>query len=96
MAMKLHRCGITWVNISAHPCYKVQKALDDAGVEYEVVKHPTFPRSKRTDVIELTGQNLLPVIELADGTVIRKESKDLIAMIEAGEVGEVGASAPAA
>lgn len=93
MAVKLHRCGITWVNIPAHPCYKVQKALDDAGVEYEVIKHPTFPRSKRTAYIELTGQNLLPAIELEHGTVIRKESKDLIAMIESGEL---GASTPAA
>ena len=96
MPVKLHRCGITWINISAHPCYKVQKALDEAGVEYEVVKHPTFPRSKRTEYIKLTGQQLLPAIELEDGTVIREESKDLIAMIEAGEVGKVGAPAPAA
>ena len=86
MALKLHRCTNMWVKIGAHPCWKVQKALDDAGVDYEVVKHPPFARSKRTELIELSGQNKLPVIELDDGTVIREESKDMVAMIEAGKL----------
>ena len=74
MAVKLHRCGGMWVKIDAHPCWKVQKALDESGVEYEIVKHPSFPRSKRADYIKLTGTNLLPAIELEDGTVVRRES----------------------
>ena len=36
MAIKLHRCSNTWVKISAHPCWKVQKALDEQGIQYEV------------------------------------------------------------
>lgn len=57
MAVKLHRCSTMWVKISAHPCWKVQKALDDdAGVEYEVVKHPVA-RSKRDDYIALTAMS---------------------------------------
>ena len=80
MAVKLHRCSIMWAKVGAHPCWKVQKALDEAGVEYEVVKHPAFPRSKRADYIELTGgESALPAIELEDGTVIREESSDLAA-----------------
>ena len=87
MAVKLHRCSGTWVKISAHPCWKVQKALDEAGVEYEVVKHPIFPRSKRTAYMELTGgEKLLPAIELEDGTVIREESKDLAMRIQEGRL----------
>jgi hypothetical protein len=87
MAIKLHRCSSTWVKIDAHPCWRVQKALDDAGVEYEVVKHPPFRRSKRTAYIELTGgESALPAIELEDGTVIREESKDLAERVREGRL----------
>jgi Glutathione S-transferase, N-terminal domain len=88
MAVKLHRCSNVWVKVDAHPCWKVQKALDDAGVEYEIVKHAPFRRSKRTEYIELTGQDRLPAIELEDGTVIREESKDLAARIREGRLRE--------
>ena len=36
----LHRCSNEWLKIAAHPCWKVQKALDDAGIDYELVKGP--------------------------------------------------------
>lgn len=85
MAVKLHRCSNMWVKISAHPCWKVQKALDQAGVEYEVVKHPSIGRSRRTEYIELTGQSLLPALELEDGTVVHEDSKDLAERIAAGD-----------
>ena len=49
MAVKLHRCGTMWVKVDAHPCWRVQKALDEAGIPYEVVKHPAFrARSARS------------------------------------------------
>ena len=86
MAVKLHRCGGMWVKIDAHPCWKVQKALNESGVEYEIVKHPSFPRSKRTEYIKLTGTSLLPAIELEDGTVIRRESSELAQMIRSGQL----------
>jgi glutathione S-transferase len=85
MPVKLHRCSTLWVK-GPHPCWKVQKALDDAGVEYEVVKHPAFPRSRRKEYIALTGQNLFPAIELEDGTVIRRESGELAEMIRSGQL----------
>jgi glutaredoxin len=87
MAVKLHRCGNMWVKVGGHPCWRVQKALDEAGIPYEVVKHP-LSRSKRTELQELTGQDKLPAIELEDGTVIREESKDLAARIRAGRLTE--------
>ena len=80
MAVKLHRCGTMWLKIDAHPCWRVQKSLDEAGVEYEVVKHPLM-RGKRTEVEEKTGQKALPAIEIEDGRWIREESKDLAARV---------------
>jgi glutathione S-transferase len=85
MAVKLHRCSNMWVKINAHPCWKVQKALDNAGIEYEVVKHPNR-RGKREDYEKLTGQSLLPAVELEDGTVIREQSKDLAQRIGEGRL----------
>jgi len=85
MPVKLHRCPTMWLKIDGHPCWKVQKALDEAGIEYEVVKHP-LRRGRRTEYIELTGQKALPAIELEDGTVIREESKDLAARIREGRL----------
>ena len=87
MAVKLHRCGNMWVKVGGHPCWRVQKALDEAGIPYEVVKHP-LSRSKRTELQEMTGQDKLPAIELEDGTVIREESKDLAARVRAGRLTE--------
>ena len=84
MAVKLHRCSTMWIK-GPHPCWKVQKALDDAGIDYVVVKHPVR-RSKRDEYVQLTGQKLYPAIELEDGTVIRRESKEMVEMIESGEI----------
>jgi glutathione S-transferase len=76
-----------WVKIDGHPCWRVHKALDEAGIDYEVVKHPPFRRSRRTDYIELTGgEAALPAIELEDGTVVREDSKDLVARIRDGRL----------
>jgi glutathione S-transferase len=86
MAVKLHRCPLMWAKVGAHPCHNVQKALGAAGIEFEVVKHPFLPRSKRTDLMARSGQNMLPAIELEDGTFIRRESKELVAMIRSGEL----------
>ena len=90
MAVKLHRCSVMWAR-GPHPCWKVQHALDEAGIPYEVVKHPPFPRSRRKDVEAKTGQRKLPVIEFEDGTALREESKDLVARIQAGQLTGPGA-----
>ncbi len=85
MSIKLHRCSTMWLKVGVHPCWKVQRALDEAGIEYELVKHPVR-RGARTDLMELSGQKILPVIELEDGTVIREESKELVARIGEGRI----------
>ncbi len=87
MPLKLHRCPMTWVRIGTHPCWRVQKALDQAGIEYEVVKGP-LSRSKRNEIAELSGQRLYPVIELEDGSVYREESKEMATRIRAGKLFE--------
>jgi len=83
MAVKLHRCRLTWVKIGTHPCWKVQKTLDEEGIEYEVVKEPLRDRSA---IKELSGQSKYPAIELEDGRVYREESKDMVARIRAGKL----------
>jgi glutathione S-transferase len=85
MAVKLHRCSVMFAKIDAHPCWKVQKALDEQGVEYEVVKGPLLP-GKRKELERISGQNKYPAIEFEDGTVYREESKDMAAKIRAGEL----------
>jgi glutathione S-transferase len=85
VAIKLHRCSNEWVKINAHPCWKVQKALDEQGVEYELVKGPLRP-GKRDDLERLSGQRKYPVIEFEDGSVYREESADMAARIRAGKL----------
>ena len=85
VAIKLHRCPNTWLKIGAHPCWKVQKALDEQGIEYEVVKGP-LRRAQRDALEKLSGQRQYPVIEFEDGTVYREESKDMAARIWRGEL----------
>jgi glutaredoxin len=85
MAVKLHRCPNMWVKIEGHPCWRVQKALDEEGVDYEVVKGP-LRRGKRERVIELTGQNQYPVIEFEDGSAYREQSKDMAERIRSGNL----------
>ena len=87
MAIKLHRCPHTWVKLSGHPCWRVQKALDETGVGYEIVPEPWPSRKKRTAVIEGTGGSALPAIELEDGTWYREESSEMARAIRAGRFG---------
>lgn len=85
MSVKLHRCPVMWAKIDAHPCWKVQKALDEQRVEYEVVKGPLRP-GKRSDLEQLSGQRKYPAIEFEDGRVYREESADMTARIRAGHL----------
>jgi glutathione S-transferase len=85
MAIKLHRCPNEWVKLSGHPCWKVQKALDEQGIDYEVVKGPLRP-SKRDALEQLSGQRKYPVIEYEDGRAYRDESAAMAERIRAGEL----------
>ena len=87
MAVKLHRCTSQWVKIKGHPCWRVEKALMDMGIEYERVPGPGS-KSKREVVFAGTGQRKYPDIEFEDGTWYREESKDMEATIRAGKLME--------
>ncbi len=92
MPVKLHRCSIMWFKVGAHPCWKVQKALDQQGIEYEVVKGPLRDRS---EMKEVSGQPKYPVIEFEDGTIYRDESKQMAERIAAGKLfDDAGGAAP--
>ncbi len=83
--IKFHRCSWTFLHTDMDACWKVQRALDEQGIEYEVVKHG-FGKGKRPEIAALTDQKLLPVIEFADGTVYRAESDHMAARVRAGDL----------
>ena len=87
MAVKLHRCRNLWVKVGGHPCWRVQKALDEAGVAYEVVPGPVR-RSKRETMEAHTGQRLYPAIEFENGTWYREQSADMARTIRDGKLME--------
>jgi glutaredoxin len=87
MAIKLHRCSNLWVKLQGHPCWRVQSALDERGVQYEVVKGPLRP-GKRDDLQRLSGQRKYPAIEFEDGSVYREDSKQMAETIRAGKLDE--------
>jgi glutathione S-transferase len=87
--IKLHRCSWTFLHTDKDACWKVQRALDEKGIEYELVKHG-FSRGKatRAEIEQLSGQRMLPVLEMSDGTIYRAESDDMAAAIRSGEVAD--------
>jgi glutathione S-transferase len=87
MTVKLHRCPALFAKSSGHPCWKVQKALDETGIAYEIVKQP-LRKSKRTAFEQRSGQRLVPAIEFEDGTILREQSSDLAARIRDGRLRE--------
>ena len=93
MAIKLHRCAHVWLKLG--PCWRVHRALDEAAIDYELVKGRNRP-SKRDDLERLSGQRFYPVIEFEDGRVFRAESKDMAARIRAGPTTRGGSSPPEA
>ena len=93
MAIKLHRCKNQWVKFAGHPCWRVEKALVDAGVEYERV--PGGWPKRPADVKENTGVDKYPAIEFEDGTWYRDESKNMAEAIRAGKLGDMHGKTPA-
>jgi glutathione S-transferase len=73
----LHRC-MTPTNWLC-PCGKVARALKRSGLEYEQVRVP-YRKRDRAEVIEITGQDRVPVLEL-DGQAIC-DSKRIVEHLE--------------
>jgi hypothetical protein len=72
--------------VEVRPCWRVEKALREVGIEYTLAPGPSRP-SKRDAMLEHTGQLLYPAIELEDGTWYREESKDMARRIRDGRLG---------
>ena len=73
-----------------------QKALDEQGVDYEIVPGPWPGRGQRDAMEQLSGQPKYPIIQFEDGSVYREESKEMAATIKAGKLFEKqGAEQPA-
>ena len=86
--IKLHRCSYTFLHTEMDACWKVEKALKEQGLDYEIVKHGYGKSEKsRAEVIELSGQKLLPVLELPDGEVYRDESGAMAERVRSGGLG---------
>jgi hypothetical protein len=64
----------------------VQKALDDQGVNYEIVVEKWF--GPREETVQRTGQKKFPWIEFEDGSAYRAESKDMAQRIGEGKLTE--------
>jgi glutathione S-transferase len=87
MAIILHRCRATFVKVDGHACWRVQKALDEQGIEYEIVKHGYGKgRKMRDGVKQVGGDGLLPVLELHGGEVYRAESDEMAARVRSGSL----------
>jgi glutathione S-transferase len=85
--VKLHRCSWTFLHTEIDACWKVEKALKEKGIPYEVVKHGYGKSEKsRSEVIELSGQKHLPVLEMPDGEVYRAESDDMAERVRSGGI----------
>ncbi len=80
----LHRCPFTFLHTDLDSCWKVQRALDDQGIDYEIRKEWGFPRGRRRELITKSGQEYLPVIEFADGSTYRAQSAEMAERIRAG------------
>ena len=85
--MKLHCCRTEWVKIGVHPCWKIEVALKEMGIDYELAPGP-LRRSKRDELAEHTGQSLYPAIEFEDGGWYREESKEMEKTIRDGKLME--------
>ncbi len=90
--VKLHRCSWTFLHTDYDACWRVQRALDAQGVDYEIVKHG-YGKGKRPDLQRLSGQRLLPVIEFDDGSTYRAESADMASRVRAGRLFDEEAAA---
>lgn len=66
MSTTLYRCPVPTDVLC--PCGKVARKLRKAGIEYETVRVP-LRKSARHDVLQLTGQTTVPVLE-AEGRAV--------------------------
>src|SRR5271168_4896675 len=75
-SLKLYVCHVDDGGPGPHACKRAQRALRDAGHDFEKVVfgkgHPfgLFTKGKRPELKEMSGQEMLPVLALPDGTTV--------------------------
>ena len=77
MAATLYRCPVP-TNVLC-PCGKVARKLNKEGIEFETVRVP-LRKAARHDVLQLTGQTSVPVLE-AEGRAVC-DSKRIVEWVE--------------
>jgi glutathione S-transferase len=84
----LHVCHLDDGGPPFHPCRRAAGALEEAGIEHrrEVADRNRpfglLTKGKRPELKRLSGQEKLPVLELADGTTVNG-SGDIVAWARA-------------
>lgn len=73
----LYRCPAPTDRIC--PCGKAARSLKQAGVEFETRRVPVR-KSKRPEIVELTGQKRVPV--LVHGDEVIHDSKRIVEYVE--------------
>ncbi|HTW43790.1 MAG TPA: glutathione S-transferase N-terminal domain-containing protein [Solirubrobacteraceae bacterium] len=74
--MTLYVCNHDDGGPGGHPCRRAQRALRATGHEFEKVLyakgHPfgLFTKGKRPELKEISGQEMLPVLQLPDGSTV--------------------------
>lgn len=78
--LRLYVCHIDDGGPAPHACRRAQRALRDAGHEFEKIVYGKgklfglFTTGTRPDLKEMSGQEKLPVLKLADGSTVSGSS----------------------
>ena len=95
----LYVCHLDDGSVSLHACRRAHEALRAAGHDYETVisgrgrPFGLFTRGRRPRLKEMSGQEKLPVLQLADGTTIAGSS-NIAAWARSHAPGRDSAGAP--
>jgi hypothetical protein len=77
----LYVCHIDTGGPAPHACRRAQRALREAGVDFDKVVYGRgklfglFTKGTRPDLKEMSGQEKLPVLKLADGSTVSGSSE---------------------
>jgi hypothetical protein len=79
--LSLYVCHVDDGGPGPHACRRAQRALRDAGHDFEKIVYGKgkpfglFTSGTRPDLKEMSGQEKLPVLKLADGSTVNGGSK---------------------
>jgi glutathione S-transferase-like protein len=74
--LKLYVCSADEGGPKQHPCRRAQQALHSAGHDFEKIvfgkgiPFGLFTKGRRPELKAMSGQEKLPVLQLADGTTV--------------------------